>query len=602
MEEWHGIQIDPSDEEGLTEIARDLLAGFYKDSSVSNLVAFARPALAYSDSPEMAQEIYDDVAKRQWAMYSSPILSNAPEQGQKTKSQPISCFLSMVPDTKEGLVSHQQELADLSMAGGGVGGHWRLVRSASEKSVGVMPHNKVADSAVEAFRQGKTRKGSYAAYLDVSHPDILEFLAMRTPTGGDINRKCFNIHHAINLTDEFMRSVISGAEWDLICPHTKRVTDTVDARELFEWIIDTRFRTGEPYLNWIDTANRYLPEALKALGLEIHGSNLCNEIHLPTSPDRTAVCCLSSVNLEKYDEWKHDPDFIYRWVRFLDNVLTSFIENAPDSMSRAKFSAMRERSIGLGAMGFHAYLQSKLIPWESFEARMHNKAMFKHIKTMADKATFELADERGEAPDMQGTGRRNAHLLAIAPNANSGLLIGTSPSIELLRSNGYSQMTRAGTHLAVNDKLVKHIRDHAPREMLSFLSTTVDEWVDKQIQEVILNDGSCQNLGYLPQEIRDVFKTAFETDPRWTIIHAADRQPFLCQGQSVNLYYPFGSDKSKVMADHIYAWAAGLKGLYYLRTESGFSGDKVSSQMERKALKDAEPKPNDEEVCEACQG
>lgn len=601
MEDWHGIPINPEYDNNLSVIAQDLLSGFYKEEHESYQAGFARPALAYSDSPEMAKEIYLDVTKRQWAMFSSPILSNSPEPGERHKAMPISCFLGMVPDTKEGLVDHQAELANLSMAGGGYGGHWRLVRANSEKSVGVMPHVKVSDAGVEAFRQGKTRKGSYAAYLDVSHPDILEFLHMRTPTGGDINRKCFNIHHAINLTDKFMEAVIDGDDWRLACPHSDKVTDSLDARDLFTWIIETRFRTGEPYLNWIDTANRHLPAALKALGLEIHGSNLCNEIHLPTSPDRTAVCCLSSVNLEKYDEWKDDPDFIYRWVRFLDNVLTAFIDEAPDEISRARYSAMRERSIGIGAMGFHAYLQSKRIPWESFEARMHNKAMFKHINAKAIEATEALARERGEAPDMKGTGRRNAHVLAIAPNANSGLLLNTSPSIELLRSNAYSQMTRAGTHLVVNDKLKSIIREHTPAAtMLMALGQTVEDWVEKQVQSIVLHKGSCQHLEYLSEEVRKVFRTAFETDARWTIIHAADRQPFICQGQSVNVYYPYGSDINKVMADHILAWSSGLKGLYYLRTESGFSGDKVSEKVKRDALKDHEP--NEEQECVACQG
>lgn len=601
MQNWHGINIDPSLDGLLSDTAKDLLQGFYKDGEESFQSAFARPALAYSDSLEMAQEIYDDVAKRRWAMFSSPILSNAPMPGCRHKAMPIACFLGYVGDTKGGLVDHQRELAELSMAGGGFGGHWSDVRSVSEKSVGVMPHIKVTDAGVEAFRQGKTRKGSYAAYLDVSHPDMMEFLNMRMPTGGDINRKCFNIHHAVNLTDEFMEAVVHGESWNLRCPHSGQVTDTLDARDLFVSIVETRFRTGEPYLNWIDTANRHLPEALKALGLRIYGSNLCNEIHLPTSAFRTAVCCLSSVNLEKYDEWKHDKAFIHRWIRFLDNVLTRFIEDAPESLAKAVRSAVSERSVGLGAMGFHSYLQSKMIPWESFNARMHNKAMFKHIKADADKASQELARIKGEAPDMKGTGERNAHKLAIAPNANSGLLLDTSPSIELLRSNSYSQMTRAGNHHFVNRKLVEILKEYAPSDsILLTLGMSEDQWLDKQIQSITLNDGSCQHLSFLPQSVKDVFKTAFETDPYWTILHAADRQQYLCQGQSVNLYYPYGSDINKVVRDHILAWKLGLKGVYYLRTESGFTGDKVSESVQRNALKDHEP--TEEEVCESCQG
>lgn len=597
---YYGIRLNRERDEQLTDIARDLLSGFYIGEDEPYQAALARPALAFSDSPEMAQDILDDVSK-QWAMYSSPILSNAPMPGEETKAMPISCFLSYVGDNKKSLVDHLDEMAWLSMMGGGVGGHWSAVRTVDEKSVGVLPHNKVIDSAVEAFRQGKTRKGSYAGYLDVSHPDILEFLYMRSPTGGDVNRKCFNIHHAVNLTDEFMGACINNDEWSLRCPHGGHVTDTLSARDLFGWILDTRFRTGEPYLNFIDTANRALPRALKALGLEVHGSNLCNEIHLPTSESRTAVCCLSSVNLEKYEEWKHDPDFIYRWVRFLDNVLTFFIENAPDEMARARYSAQRERSIGLGAMGFHAYLQSKFIPWESFEAQLHNKVMFRHISAEADRATVALAAERGEAPDMRGTGRRNAHLLAIAPNANSGLLCGTSPSIEALRSNAFTQSTRAGSHLVKNKHLDAVIRAHSPSDaMLLTVGKSKDDWVEEQWQSVVLNEGSCQHLIYLTDHEKKVFRTAFETDPEWSVDHAADRQPYICQGQSVNLYFPFGSDRNKVLKTHIKAWQRGLKGLYYLRTQSGFTGDKVSETLQRNALKDHQP--TEEEECAACQG
>ncbi|GGX91096.1 ribonucleoside-diphosphate reductase [Litchfieldella qijiaojingensis] len=601
MNDYHGIKLHSERDKQLTEIARDLLSGFYLGKQETYQVALARPALAFSDDLEMAQDIYNDISKG-WAMYSSPILSNAPEPGEKPKAMPISCFLGYVPDTREGLVEHQEELAWLSMLGGGVGGHWDHIRSVSEKSVGPLPHIKIADSAVEGFRQGKTRKGSYAAYLDVSHPDILEFLYMRTPTGGDINRKCFNIHHAVNLTDEFMEACLRDDEWSLRCPHSGHVTDNLSARDLFQWILDTRFRTGEPYLNFIDTANRHLPDVLKKLGLKINGSNLCNEIHLATNEERTAVCCLSSVNLERYDEWKRDPEFIKRWIRFLDNVLTFFIENAPSEMHKAVYSAYRERSIGLGAMGFHSYLQSKMIPWETFEAQLHNKAMFGYISRMVKEATYELAEERGEAPDMEGTGRRNAHLLAIAPNANSGLLCGTSPSIEPLRSNAFSQRTRAGTHLVKNRHLQRILESHAPSDaMLLALGLNVDDWLAEQWQSIVLENGSVQHLDYLTDHEKRVFRTAFETDPEWTVIHAADRQPMICQGQSVNLYFPFETPRHKVLMTHLLAWKRGLKGLYYLRTESGFTGDKVSKSVERNALKDHQP-TDDQEECAACQG
>ena len=581
---YHDIVLDNSRDDRLSDVAKDLLNGFYLQIGESIQMGLARPAKAFCGGDlDLAQDIYDDVSKG-WAMYSSPILSNA-VVGAKAKAMPISCFLGYVPDTREGLVKHQEELAWLSMLGGGVGGHWSDVRAVSDKSVGIMPHVKVTDSAVEAFRQGKTRKGSYAAYLDVSHPDIYEFLGMRLPTGGDVNRKCFNVHHAVNLPDAFMEKVYAGEKWDLKCPQSGDVKETVEARELWQDILDTRFKTGEPYLNFIDTANRALPLRQQELGLKIHGSNLCNEIHLATDEFRTAVCCLSSVNLEKYDEWKFDANFIARWVRFLDNVLQYFILNAPDAMSKAKYSAERERSIGLGAMGFHSYLQSRHIPWESVTASVINNEIFQKIKGDALQATQQLAKERGEAPDMWLTGRRNAHLLAIAPNANSGLICGTSPSIEPLRSNAFTQRTRAGAHLIKNVHL---------KSLLQGLMRDTDEvW-----QSIVLSKGSVQHLDFLNDIEKDIFKTASELDQNWVVEHAAKRQKFICQGQSVNIYFHKGADRGYVNSVHLKAYKEGLKGLYYLRTDSGFTGDKVSEKIERVALKDY----NQEEECLPCQG
>lgn len=599
---YHGINVHPEYDKSLTAIAKDLLEGFYVGEGEPYQVAFARPALAFSDDLKMAQDIYEDVAKS-WAMYSSPILSNAPLPKEKPRGMPISCFLGDAGDTREDLVKHQEELAWLSMLGGGFGGHWGGTRTISDKSVGPIPHIGVANAAVEAFRQGKTRKGSYAAYLDVSHPDFNEFLYMRSPTGGDVNRKFFNAHHAANLPDAFMRAAFYDQNWDLVDPKTGAVSETVSARALFESAVDVRFRTGEPYLNFIDTANNALPQSQQELGLKIRGSNLCNEIHLATDSKRTAVCCLSSVNVEKYDEWKHDPNFIKRWIRFLDNVLTFFIENAPKEMAKAVYSAKRERSVGLGQMGFHSLLQSKGINWESEEAREINIEIAKHIQDQALEATYELGAERGEAPDMEGTGRRNAHLLAVAPNANSGLLCGTSPSIESIRSNAFTQRTRAGSHLVKNKHLEQVLRTYAPSPMmLMALGGSVDEWMEEQWQSIVLNSGSVQHLSYLSDEHKELFKTAFELDAEWSVDHAADRQPYICQGQSVNLYFPYGSDRSHVLHVHFKAWYRGLKGLYYLRTQSGFTGDKVSEEMERKALKDFNQQPTEEESCEACQG
>ena len=576
------VIIDKERDNSLQDVSLDLLHKYYLREGETPQEGFARAAEAFSfGDDKLAQAIYEDVSKG-WAMFSSPILSNAPRAGEKPKAMPISCFLAYVPDTREGIVDHQSEIAWLSMLGGGVGGHWSDVRAVSDKSVGPIPHIKIADSAMEGFRQGRTRKGSYAAYLDISHPDVLEFIQMRTPTGGDINRKCFNIHHAVNITDEFMEAVYNGDLWTFKCPHSGRPIDSIDARELFQLILETRFRTGEPYINFIDTANKHLPEAQKRLGLEIHGSNLCNEIHLPTDAQRTAVCCLSSVNLEKWDEWKDDPGFIRRWVRFLDNVLEFFIKHAPSVQHKAVFSAQRERAIGLGAMGWHYLLQKKNIPFESALAVSLNKKIFAHIKEQAEAETFDLAKERGEAPDMEGTGRRNSHLLAIAPNANSGLICGTSPSIEPLRSNAYTTRTRAGTHLFKNKYLEEVLAKYGKNDDATWLS-------------IIHNSGSVQHLDFLPQWEKDVFKTATEIDQTWVVQHAADRQEFICQGQSVNLYFPYGADKNYVKDVHLLAHKKQLKGLYYLRTSAGFSGDKVGAKIERVALRDGEE-------CVACQG
>jgi len=413
--EYLGITIDRSKDKNMSGQARELVKGYYlRGKEKSPQEAYARACVAYSNEDlELAQRLYDAVSNG-WFMFSSPILSNAPSQGDDTKGLPISCFLSYIPDTLDGLISHQSELAWLSVKGGGVGGHWGDVRPVSDKAPGPIPFIKVSDSAMTAYKQGKTRKGSYAAYTNISHPDIMEFINLRMPTGGDANRKCFNINNAVNITDDFMDSVLSDSEWDLCDPNDSSVRDTVKARDLWCRLLEVRFRTGEPYLNFIDEANRKLPKALKEHGLEIKGSNLCNEIHLPTNENRTAVCCLSSVNLERFEEWK-TSSLVGDLIVMLDNVLQCFIDGAPDEMSKAIHSAVRERSLGLGAMGFHSYLQSKNIPWESALATGKNLQMFTFIKEEAVQATEALADVRGEYLDGIGTGKRNSHLLAVAP-------------------------------------------------------------------------------------------------------------------------------------------------------------------------------------------
>ena len=581
-------KIDTRRDAGLTDFAKQLLRSFYmREDEESPQEAYMRAARAYSaGDEEFAQRIYD-YASKGWFMFSSPVLSNAPEEGGEWKSLPISCFLTYVPDNLDGLIDHTSELRWLSVKGGGVGGHWSAIRSVSGKSPGPIPFLKTVDADMTAYRQGTTRKGSYAAYLDVSHPDILEFLQIRLPTGGDPNRKCLNLHNAINITDEFMQACLEGKTWELKDPNDGSVRESMPARKLFERILEIRGRTGEPYLNFIDAANRGLPESLKAKGLKIHGSNLCNEIHLPTNEVRTAVCCLSSLNLAKYDEWK-DSSIVQDLIRFLDNVLQIFIDKAPVALNKAAYSAMCERSLGLGAMGFHDYLQKNLIPWESPMAKGINLEMFSFIKSEAVKASEQLAAEKGEYLDGQGTGRRNAHLLAIAPNANSSIIVGTSPSIEPWKSNAYTHRTRAGSHQVRNPSLSvlleEKIEDGEEREKIWSSITT--------------NNGSVQHLDCLSDWEKDVFKTAFEIDQRWVVGHAADRQQFICQGQSVNLFFPAGSSKNYVLMTHVKAWKEGLKGLYYLRTTAGVDADKVSAKIERIALKDYV----ETEECLSCQG
>lgn len=569
------VKIDKKKDKLLEDYAVGMLSDFYlKEHEKSPQEAFARASLAWSKyknelDSELAERLYSYVSNK-WFMFASPVLSNAPNgEDSKDKGMPISCFLTYVPDTLEGLIGHSSELRWLSVFGGGVGGHWSSVRTVSDIAPGPIPFLHTVDADMIAYRQGKTRKGSYAAYMDVHHPDIVEFLNIRIPTG-DVQRKALNIHNAINITDEFMNAVEEGKEVDLRDPKNNEVKDTIDARKLWERILEVRFRTGEPYLNFIDTANKDLPEPLKKKGLKIHGSNLCNEIHLPTSDDRTAVCCLSSLNLEYFDEWR-DTTIVRDLIRMLDNVLQFFIDNAPDTISRAKFSAERERSLGLGAMGFHSLLQKHGVAWESENAREINKTVFEYIKTEALKETELLAEERGEYPDGKGSGRRNSHLLAIAPNASSGIILATSPSIEPMKANAYTHRTRAGSFLVKNKYLTQILENHGEDNESTWKS-------------IITNKGSVQHLGFLTEGEKSIYKTADELDQNWIIRHAGERQPYICQGQSVNLFFPSGADKSYVNKVHYQAWKQGLKGLYYLRTESKQRAETVSEKVERVVL------------------
>jgi len=583
-----GIKIDKERDNELTEQAYKLLKDYYcSENETSPQQAFARAAVAYCyGDMELAQRIYDAVSKG-WFMYASPVLSNAPMPGEAVKALPISCFLTYVPDSLEGLIDHSAELRWLSVKGGGVGGHWSDIRAVSNKAPGPMPFLHTVDADMTAYRQGRTRKGSYAAYMNIDHPDIVEFINMRIPTG-DVNRKNLNLHHAVNVSDDFMRAVQRDEMWDLKDPNDNSVRDTMKARRLWELVLETRFRTGEPYINFIDTANRALPQTMKDKGLKIHGSNLCNEIHLPTSEDRTAVCCLSSVNLEKYDEWK-DTGLVRDLVRFLDNVLQFFIDHAGDEISRARYSAQQERSLGLGAMGFHSYLHQHRIPFASEEAQRINDEIFKYIKEESVTETEVLGAEKGECPDMAGTGRRNSHMLAIAPNANSSIIVNTSPSIEPLKANAYTHRTRAGSHLVQN----KYLKE----ELEKIGKDTKEVW-----SSIITNGGSVQHLDFLSDHLKSVFKTAIEIDQDWVVKMGGERQEHLCQGQSLNLFFPAGANKGYVHKAHFNAWKYGCKGLYYLRTETSNKAENVTQKIERDRLVEFNDKEENQDDCLNCQG
>ena len=462
-----------------------------------------------------------------------------------------------------------------------------------------MPHLKMYDASSLAYRQGRTRRGSYAAYLDISHPDITNFLEMRKSTG-DQNLRCMNLHHGVNIDDKFMQIIENCMidpeakdDWELTDPHSGEIREVVSAKHLWQQILELRMHTGEPYLHFIDTSNKHLPQHLKDLGLKVHQSNLCSEIILPTNEKRTAVCCLSSLNLEYFDEWKDNQLFFSDVAEMLDNVLQYFIENAPDSISRAKYSAMRERSIGVGALGFHAYLQKKHIAFEGVMAKIMNNQIFKLIRKGLDEANKKLGLERGEAPDAVGTGNRFSHLMAIAPNASSSIIMGnTSPSIEPYRANAYRQDTLSGSFLNKNRYLDKILRDKLTEEQYN------DAW-----SSIIATDGSCQHLDCLDEDQKAVFKTSMEIDQRWVIELAADRQQYIDQGQSLNLFFRPDAHIKYLHAIHFMAWKKGLKTLYYCRSEKIGKADKVSKKIERQVIKELDmtqvAQGND---CIACEG
>lgn len=577
--------------------------------------AFARAAAAFADDDAHAQRLYDYVSKH-WFMFATPVLSN----GGLERGLPISCFLSYVPDSLEGIFNHWAETGYLSSAGGGVGGYWGDLRSSGEStsrgsaSNGVLPFMKVIDVEMLAVSQGKTRRGSYATYMDIDHPEIEEFIAMRKPSGGDEYRKCLNLHHGVNIPDAFMeiieecqRNPQANDEWDLIDPHSKRVVKTVSARKLWQSILSNRVALGEPFIHFIDTSNAALPRPLRDAGLKIRQSNLCTEIFLPTNEDRTAVCCLSSVNADKWVEWKEDPLFIEDLMRMLDNVLTSFIERVRSNpkfqgLSKAAFSAERERSVGLGLMGFHSLLQQNSLPFESALAVSLNKHIFRHLDKASLAASKKLAEERGEAPDMVGTGERFAHRLANAPNASSSIICGgVSPGIEPVPANIFTEKTLSGSKSKRNPYLAKLISEKAVELFAPYphdhLAQEIEDWVDDQWAIIIADGGSVQSLEWLDDWNKDVFKTAFEIDQQWIIQHAGVRQPMICQGQSVNLFFTADATIAELHATHFQSWKQGLKSLYYVRSKSIARPENISKQIAARV----DRVMSEDDVCLSCE-
>jgi ribonucleoside-diphosphate reductase alpha chain len=592
-----GIELDYSRDNLIDELGHKRLRESYmKPEESSPQERFAFVSKSFASNEEHAQRLYD-YASKQWLSYSTPILSF----GRTKNGLPKSCFLSYIHDSSEGLIDTLSETNWLSMLGGGVGIGFGI-RSPGEKSTGVMPHLKIYDASSLAYRQGSTRRGSYAAYLDISHPEILNFLEIRKPTG-DQNLRCLNLHHGINICDDFMEIIEKcmvdpnfDDSWALRDPNNPKVVEVVSARMLWQKILELRITTGEPYIHFISTSNRALPEWLKKKGLKITQSNLCIEIMLPTSKERTAVCCLSSLNAELFDDWVSHPTFLRDVLEMLDNVLTYFINNAPDTISRAKFSAMRERSVGVGVLGFHALLQKKGLPFESALAKSTNMRLFSHISEGLNKANKELGAERGEAPDAEGYGYRMSHTMAVAPNASSSIFMNnTSPSIEPYKANAYRQDTLSGSYLNKNRFLDQNIKEKCKEDS----SLDYDEiW-----SSIISTDGSILHLDIFSDWEKDLFKTAIEIDQRWVIEHAADRQKYIDQGQSVNIFFKPDASIKYIHACHFMAWKKGLKSLYYCRSEKISKTDSISQKIKRNKIEEIDlSELINNEDCLACSG
>jgi len=619
-----GIEIDYDKEKQFDKFSLDTLKDrYFWEGETHAQEAFARASVFGATFKgetdfELAQRLYNYSSSR-WFMFSTPILSN----GGTSRGLPISCFLNYVPDSRHGLSNHYDENIWLASSGGGIGGYWGDIRSNGistthgSRSTGSIPFMHVVDSQMLAFNQGTTRRGSYAAYMDISHPEIEEFINMRKESGGDINRKCLNLHNGVNITDAFLEAVKNDEDWRLIDPKTNEAVKVINARDLWWQIIHARAETGEPYMVNIDTCNKHLPKEQKDLGLEIKQSNLCSEITLPTNEERTAVCCLSSVNLEHFDKWSKDDNFIKDLITMLDNVIEHYIENAIDTSQlggysanfkrfqnyvregkegyiKSAYSAYRERSLGLGAMGFHAYLQSRNIPFEGIFATGFNHKAFTHIKSKALQATKELSINRGEAPDIHGSNCRNANLLAVAPNASSGIICsGTSPSIEPYRANCYTHKTLSGSYQVKNKYLEKVLKTKGLKA-----KELEETWKD-----IAIKDGSVQHLDILTDEEKEIFKTANEINQIWIVEHAYQRQQFICQAQSVNLFFtlPKATEGQDIHDDYMQYvndvhWYGmnKLKSLYYFRSNAARNVENVNIKVPRIKLDDVE--------CIACEG
>ena len=591
------IKIDRSKDAKLTDFGKATLSDRYLGQNESYQDLFARVASIYSDNNLHAQRIYNYISNL-WFMPATPILSN----GGTERGLPISCFLNEAGDSLGGILDLWSENVWLAAKGGGIGSYWGNLRSIGEKigrvgkTSGIIPFIKVMDSLTMAISQGSLRRGSAACYLPIDHPEIEEFIEMRRPTGGDPNRKALNLHHGVLVTDAFMRAVETNSEWALKSPKDGIVQTTIPARNLWIRLLTARVETGEPYIIFIDTVNRLIPQHHKLAGLNVKTSNLCSEITLPTGldkegNDRTAVCCLSSLNLETFEEWKEDPNFIEDVMRFLDNVLSDFINRAPDSFKDAKYAATRERSVGLGVMGFHSFLQKNSIPIESVMSKVWNNKIFKHIQTNVDLSSKKLAEERGSCPDAEEYGfkERFSNKTAIAPTASISIICGgASPGIEPVAANSYTHKTLSGSYNVRNRYLKKILEKHGKDNAETWSSITT-------------NQGSVVHLDFLTDHEKKVFKTAFELDQKWIIELGADRTSYISQAQSINIFLPADVHKKELHQIHFQAWKKGLKSLYYCRSKSIQRAENVNNGLSTAVLKNKEKEDNNYEECLSCQ-